>query len=146
MTQSSGSLHEAEDRLSAKTKDMHRALVSLQEELEAIDWYQQRAEATIDGELRRILEHNRDEEKEHALMILEWLRRNDPKIDELLHTYLFTRGPLTEVEERRERAEALEGEDVEGSEARHGEPDRKPQAGTATAAAPTRLTVGSLID
>ena len=75
---SSVGFHEREEVLSARTKDLHRAIVSLQEELEAIDWYQQRVDATQDPELKRILAHNRDEEKEHALMILEWLRRNDP--------------------------------------------------------------------
>ena len=72
-----------EEGLSDATKDMHRAIVSLMEELEAVDWYQQRIDATSDGQLARILAHNRDEEKEHAAMALEWLRRHDPKLDEL---------------------------------------------------------------
>jgi len=75
MPQGSTTFHEAEERLSPVTRDMHRAIVSLMEELEAIDWYQQRMDATEDGELREILRHNRDEEKEHAAMVLEWIRR-----------------------------------------------------------------------
>ena len=92
-------LHEAEEKLSPKTKDLHRALISLQEELEAVDWYQQRAEATEDKELKKILEHNRDEEKEHALMLMEWIRRRDEKFDSLMRTYIFTETEITEIEE-----------------------------------------------
>jgi ferritin-like protein len=72
------------------------------EELEAIDWYDQRVDAATDDELRAILAHNRDEEKEHAAMVLEWLRRNDPKFDEHLRTYLFTKVDVTEIEEEAE--------------------------------------------
>ena len=68
------------------------------EELEAVDWYDQRVAACQDDDLRAILAHNRDEEKEHAMMVLEWLRRNDPKLDEHMKTYLFTTQPITEVE------------------------------------------------
>jgi hypothetical protein len=78
--------------------DQHRAIVSLMEELEAVDWYNQRAKATKNPELRAILEHNRDEEKEHAAMALEWIRRNDPKMNEHLKTYLFTEGSITAEE------------------------------------------------
>lgn len=78
--------------------DRHRAIVSLMEELEAIDWYDQRAKATGNPELRAILEHNRDEEKEHAAMMLEWLRRDDPKLDEHLRTFLFRKGPIVGIE------------------------------------------------
>ncbi|MCU1484978.1 MAG: ferritin [Actinomycetia bacterium] len=81
--------HEDESRLRPETKDLHRALVSLQEELEAVDWYQQRIDVCEDPTLARILAHNRDEEKEHAAMVLEWIRRQDPKFDEELRTYLF---------------------------------------------------------
>jgi len=98
MAQSAG-LHEPEGRLPADTVDRHRALVSIQEELEAVDWYDQRVEATDDPELASVLAHNRDEEKEHAAMTLEWLRRNDPVLDRHLRTYLFTSIPVTEVEE-----------------------------------------------
>jgi uncharacterized protein len=97
MAQSAG-LHEAEDQLSAATIDRHRAVVSLQEELEATDWYDQRVSATGNTELAAILIHNRDEEKEHAAMILEWMRRQDPVLDRHLRTYLFTSEPVTEVE------------------------------------------------
>ena len=78
MAGSSDTYHESLDKLSSTTQDMHRALVSLQEELEAVDWYQQRADATEDAELKAILLHNMREEIEHASMVLEWLRRNHP--------------------------------------------------------------------
>ena len=97
MAGSSASLHE--DGLAPATVDRHRAIVSIMEELEAVDWYDQRAHGTTDGSLREILAHNRDEEKEHAAMTLEWLRRNDPKLDEMLRTYLFAEGDILEVEE-----------------------------------------------
>jgi uncharacterized protein len=90
--------HEPVDRLRPETLDHHRAIISLMEELEAVDWYDQRVDAADDEELRAILAHNRDEEKEHAAMTLEWLRRRDPRLDEELRTYLFTDGPITEAE------------------------------------------------
>ena len=82
--------HEPIDELSPATRDMHRAIVSLMEELEAVDWYNQRVDAGKDPELRAILAHNRDEEKEPAAMVLEWIRRRDPKFDGELKDYLFT--------------------------------------------------------
>ncbi|GGX43409.1 encapsulin-associated ferritin-like protein [Saccharospirillum salsuginis] len=82
--------HEPFERLSDETKDMHRAIVSLMEELEAVDWYNQRIDVCHDEELKGILRHNRDEEKEHASMVLEWIRRKDPKFDHELKDYLFT--------------------------------------------------------
>jgi len=82
--------HEPVDELSDESRDMHRAIVSLMEELEAVDWYNQRMDACKDDELRAILKHNRDEEKEHAAMVLEWIRRRDPKFDSELKDYLFT--------------------------------------------------------
>jgi uncharacterized protein len=91
-------LHEPVDELSAGTIDRHRAIASLQEELEAVDWYDQRVNATSDESLAAILAHNRDEEKEHAAMTLEWLRRKDPVLDGHLRTYLFTTVPVTEIE------------------------------------------------
>ena len=94
----SETLHEDAEKLGPQVIDQHRAIVSLMEELEAVDWYNQRAKATGNDELRAILEHNRDEEKEHAAMALEWLRRNDPKLDEHLRTYLFTEGAITSIE------------------------------------------------
>ena len=102
---SSEGLHESEDRLSAATRDMHRAIVSLMEELEAVDWYQQRMDATDDGELRDILRHNRDEEKEHAAMVLEWIRRRDTVFDAKLREFLFTESPIVGREQALERAE-----------------------------------------
>ena len=101
MAQSAG-LHEPGDQLSPQTIDRHRAITSLQEELEAIDWYDQRVDATADGELAAVLAHNRDEEKEHAAMTLEWLRRHDPMLDQHLRTYLFTEGSITEIEHEAE--------------------------------------------
>ena len=103
MTQSVG-FHENEDLLDPLTRDKHRAIASLGEELEAVDWYDQRVKAAHDDELREILAHNRDEEKEHAAMVLEWLRRRDPKFDEHLRNYLFQeKSPI-------EREHELEGE------------------------------------
>jgi ferritin-like protein len=87
-------LHEAAVDLSKETLDMHRAIVSLIEELEAVDWYQQRADACGDPALKAILAHNRDEEKEHAAMLLEWIRRNDPSFSKELKDYLFTDAPI----------------------------------------------------
>ena len=87
-------LHEPADALSAQTIDMHRAIVSLIEELEAVDWYQQRVDACRDPELKAILAHNRDEEKEHAAMVLEWIRRHDPRFSKELKDTLFTEKPL----------------------------------------------------
>ncbi|HEY0684364.1 MAG TPA: ferritin-like domain-containing protein [Steroidobacter sp.] len=106
----SESLHESAKALRPETIDRHRAVSSLMEELEAVDWYDQRIDAATDAELKRILAHNRDEEKEHAAMVLEWLRRKDPKLDEHLRTYLFTDKPLLEIEEEAESA----GEDGGG--------------------------------
>src|SRR5260370_26998685 len=91
-------LHEDPATLGPDVIDQHRAIVSLMEELEAIDWYNQRAKVTANPELRAILEHNRDEEKEHAAMVLEWLRRSDGKLAGHLRTYLFTEAPVTEIE------------------------------------------------
>ncbi|NBC32411.1 MAG: ferritin [Alphaproteobacteria bacterium] len=103
---SSESLHEERTALKPLTLDMHRAIASLMEELEAVDWYAQRVDAAEDAELRDILAHNRDEEKEHAAMILEWIRRRDPGFDEHLRTYLFTEGSVTELEEAETGGEA----------------------------------------
>ncbi|MEJ2383627.1 MAG: hypothetical protein P8Y54_04430 [Xanthomonadales bacterium] len=82
--------HEPIEELSDETRDMHRAIISLMEELEAVDWYNQRIDVCKDSELRAILVHNRDEEKEHAAMVLEWIRRRDSKFDDELRDYLFT--------------------------------------------------------
>lgn len=91
--------HEEVSELTQGTRDMHRAIQSLMEELEAVDWYQQRVDACKDAELRQILEHNRDEEKEHAAMMLEWIRRRDAKFDKELRDYLFTDKPIVALEE-----------------------------------------------
>src|ERR671934_160037 len=99
MAGSSATLHESPERLGPETIDRHRATVSIMEELEAIDWYDQRASAADDDELRGILEHNRDDEKEHAAMALEWLRRHDSVLDDELRRYLFTEGSITAEEE-----------------------------------------------
>jgi ferritin-like protein len=98
LAQSAG-FHEDAELLRPETMDRHRAITSIQEELEAVDWYDQRVDAALDPELKEILAHNRDEEKEHAAMMLEWLRRRDPVLDEQLRTYLFTSLPVTQVED-----------------------------------------------
>ena len=89
--------HEPVDELTAETRDMHRAIISLMEELEAVDWYNQRVDACQDKELRRILAHNRDEEKEHAAMVLEWIRRQDSTFDKELRDVLFTDKAIAHV-------------------------------------------------
>ena len=91
--------HEPINELTDVTRDMHRAVTSLMEELEAVDWYNQRVDACKDDELRAILAQNRDEEKEHAAMVLEWIRRHDPVFDKHLHDYLFTKKPILDLEE-----------------------------------------------
>jgi uncharacterized protein len=132
MAGSSESYHEAQELLSERTRDMHRALVSLQEELEAVDWYQQRADATTNASLRDILLHNMREEMEHACMVLEWIRRQSEPMDEQLKAYLFSKGPINEVEEEHE------GGGGESDDA--GANVRGPTVTQPT----TRLTVGSL--
>jgi ferritin-like protein len=86
--------HEPVSELSDETRDMHRAIISLMEELEAVDWYNQRIDACSDPELAKILAHNRDEEKEHAAMVLEWIRRRDPVFDHELRDTLFKEGDI----------------------------------------------------
>jgi hypothetical protein len=97
--------HEPEAELSAQVRDQSRALKSLKEEVEAIDWYSQRVDAATDQDIAAIMAHNRDEEIEHACMALEWLRRNMPGWEEPLRTYLFTSGDLTQIEEGAEGGE-----------------------------------------
>jgi uncharacterized protein len=94
---SSENLHEPAEALSERTKNLHRGIVSLIEELEAIDWYQQRAEACTDDALRAVLLHNKNEEIEHAAMTLEWIRRTDPVVDRYLREVLFTDAPIHET-------------------------------------------------
>ncbi|MGZ4688290.1 MAG: encapsulin-associated ferritin-like protein [Acidimicrobiia bacterium] len=105
MASSSAGLHEPAEKLQPGTIDQHRALVSIMEELEAVDWYHQRADATEDPELAAVLKHNRDEEKEHAAMTLEWLRRHDPVLDQHLRTYLFSEGSILEIEHEAEHGD-----------------------------------------
>ena len=95
---SSEGYHEPVDSLQSSTIDRHRAIQSIMEELEAVDWYDQRVDATDDPALAAVLGHNRDEEKEHAAMALEWWRRRDPVLSKHLSTYLFTEDPITEIE------------------------------------------------
>ncbi|CAN5366233.1 ferritin-like domain-containing protein [soil metagenome] len=92
--------HEDYDKMSESSRNFSRAIKSIQEELEAVDWYNQRAEQTSDEQLKKILEHNRDEEIEHAMMALEYVRRMNPVFDEHMKTYLFTTGDITEIEEK----------------------------------------------
>ena len=120
-------LHEPQELVEEATIDRHRAIVSNQEEFEAVDWYDQRVSATENAELAAVLAHNRDEEKEHAAMTLEWLRRNDPVLDGHLRTYLFTTKPVTEIE--------TEAESAGGS---------SPGPGTAGPAGSGSLDIGSL--
>jgi ferritin-like protein len=112
---SSEGYHEPIDRLQPATVDRHRAIQSIMEELEAVDWYDQRGDAAGDAELAAILAHNRDEEKEHAAMTLEWLRRRDSVLDEKLRTYLFTEGPIVGLEAAAESGEGDGGGAGRGS-------------------------------
>jgi ferritin-like protein len=112
MPDNSATFHEDPQELKPATRDRHRAIASLMEELEAVDWYDQRIDAAGDEELRQILAHNRDEEKEHASMVLEWLRRHDPQLDAHLKGYLFTDKNVIEREEELEHGEdGAKGED-----------------------------------
>ena len=94
----SESYHEPLELIPEETRNLHRAIVSLIEELEAVDWYGQRAGACSDPELKAVLLHHRNEEIEHAMMNLEWIRRNEPAFAEHMRTYLFSQGPITAVE------------------------------------------------
>ncbi|MCU1427620.1 MAG: hypothetical protein JWL83_1620 [Actinomycetia bacterium] len=123
MPDNSATLHESPSVLPPETIDQHRAIASLMEELEAIDWYNQRVHATTDESLRAILAHNRDEEKEHAMMVLEWLRRHDAVLDRHMRTYLFTEAPITEIEAVVEAAGATDSGDL-GVGHLHEEPDQ----------------------
>src|SRR3954451_979963 len=105
-------LHEDAAKLRPATVDHHRAIRSIMEEFEAVDWYDQRVDATDDPELAAVLAHNRDEEKEHAAMTLEWLRRRDPELDKHLRTYLFTEGSILEIEHEAEHESG--GDEDEG--------------------------------
>ncbi len=93
-------IHIPPDRLTRKTAHLHYAITSLREELEAVDWYRQRADDTDDEQLKAILLHNANEEIEHAAMLLEWIRRSEPRFDKELREYLFTDGPIVAVEKK----------------------------------------------
>jgi uncharacterized protein len=94
----SATYHEPLELLSEETREMHRAIVSLMEELEAIDWYQQRVDACSDPQLKDVLLHNKNEEIEHASMVMEWIRRHNDQFNEMLRKYLFTEQPITGIE------------------------------------------------
>ena len=96
---SSEGYHEPVSELNDEVRDLHRAIVSLMEELEAVDWYNQRVAACKDKELKTVLAHNRDEEIEHAAMTLEWIRRKNARFDSQLKKYLFTEGPIRDKED-----------------------------------------------
>ena len=94
----SNTYHEPIDLLSGDTRDMHRAIVSLMEELEAIDWYQQRADACADPQLKDVLLHNKNEEIEHAAMVMEWIRRHNDQFHVMMRKYLFSEAPIAGIE------------------------------------------------
>ena len=125
--------HESADLLPEATKDFHRAIESLIEELEAVDWYQQRADATKEETLRAVLLHNRNEEVEHAMMTLEWLRRRDAKIDETARMFLFAEGEITQIEAAKKAAMAAGSGGGSSAPASPGGP-----------ASPSSLGIGSL--
>lgn len=127
----SESLHAPRERISRRTLTIHHAIVSIKEELDAVDWYQQRADDCEDEELKEILLHNMREEIEHAAMALEWLRRYSPDVDEQFRTYLFTEGPIMEIEEG-----------AEGTE--ESPPDPDPEEARARPPRARRATIGSL--
>jgi uncharacterized protein len=101
--------HEPPQELAPKDRDIVRALMVLKEEIEAVNWYHQRVATGADEELKNTIQHHLDEEIEHAVMILEWLRRNVSTWDEMLRTYLFTEAPLTAVEEAAVAGQAPDG-------------------------------------
>lgn len=96
MAASSDSLHAPRERLSKETIHLHHAIVSLMEELEAVDWYRQRADDCDDAVLKEILLHNMREEMEHAAMVLEWIRRNSSDFEKQLKEFLFTEGEISD--------------------------------------------------
>ncbi len=106
---SSESLHIDRDKLSDDARLMHYAITSLKEELDAVDWYRQRADDTEDADLKQVLLHNMREEMEHASMLIEWLRRRNGDFATVIKTYLFSEGPLTEVESAAEGRQSGKG-------------------------------------
>ncbi len=135
MGENSNTLHEDPEVLGATGVDRHRAIASIMEELEAVDWYDQRVAATADGELAAVLAHNRDEEKEHAAMTLEWLRRHDPALDAALRRYLFRDGPIVALEHDSADQPAPSGSQPAPA---------TPHASAEAAAGTGRLSIGSL--
>ena len=140
----SENLHESPDVLSNETKDLHRAIVSLMEELEAVDWYQQRAEACSDNDLRAVLSHNRDEEIEHAMMNLEWIRRRVPKFAENISTYLNSTGPITAVEAKLKAGEDAPNESETSAAGRAGGESSGAKTSSTSRGSDGSLGIGSL--
>jgi ferritin-like protein len=103
----SDTYHEPLELLSGDTRDMHRAIVSLMEELDAIDWYQQRADACADPQLKDVLLHNKNEEIEHATMVMEWIRRHNDHFNQMMRKYLFTEQPIVGLEQGAETNEPV---------------------------------------
>ena len=137
-------LHEDRAVLTKEILDRHRALSTIMEELEAIDWYDQRIAASDNAELRAVLTHNRDEEKEHASMLLEWVRRHDPAFDRQMSAQLFNKGPIRETKAIEEAAAAGKP----ASAGKSGASPSNPSAGNATPGNPSpgngSLGIGSL--
>ncbi|HEX9489844.1 MAG TPA: ferritin [Stellaceae bacterium] len=109
---SSENLHAPRERLSKKVLTLHHAVVSLMEELDAIDWYRQRADDTEDETLKGLMLHNMREEMEHASMLLEYIRRSDSDFNRFLKTYLFTEQPILEIEKG--TADEVDGDRTKG--------------------------------
>jgi len=137
----SENLHEPAELLSETTKNLHRALVSLREELEAVDWYQQRAEACTDPDLAEVLQHNKREEIEHAMMTLEWLRRNSAEFEGHIQTYINSEGSILDAEENAKDGGGESDEKSSSSKSKKSEP--KKSAATVTHADGS-LGIGSL--
>jgi hypothetical protein len=135
---SSENLHAPRERLTRAILNHHHAIVSVMEEMDAIDWYRQRAEDTEDAALREVLLHNMREEVEHACMILEWLRRNDAEWSKQMDAYLYTEAPITEIERIEEHGQA--GEPAASPTGSHA-PEPAPRRPARSA---VRFTVGSL--
>ena len=132
--------HEPYEKLSQGTLDMHRAIISLMEELEAIDWYAQRADVCGDDELRAVLVHNKNEEIEHAMMTLEWIRRQNEVFDANMSTYLFADGPITEIEGAAKEGSSGEASNESGKGDKNGKSEKTgsapPAHGSKSAAKP----------
>jgi hypothetical protein len=124
---SSESLHVPREVLSSEGRLLHHAITSLKEELDAVDWYRQRADDTEDEALKQLLLHNMREEMEHASMLLEWIRRHNADFAGHMKTYLFTDAPLLSIEKAQEAGQAPAG-----------------NGGAARDRADLRLTIGSL--